>query len=411
MASSIARSPTGGDFISCLRRRRTALTLIELLVVIAIIAILIGLLVVGVQQVREASARLQCSNNLKQMGLAFHSYHDAHKHFPPAVGWTAPLAWQPEDTYGNAFFHLLPYLGEGPLHQNSYGPVRADLLPGMRTTVNHKDLPDFARHPTPYTASFYHSINRDVYSSRIALFLCPSNPAVGNGVANSLNATWGLSCYGANHLVLDKDIGPWQLSGSKHLWQPAGQPHLVPTRKLASIADGASNTLLLAERYPICSGAPFVETYWTHPRVFGRDVRLWYGATLWAYAGFIEDRDRGELNWNEQPLSPFFAYAFFTSVPHDEQGRLVTEDRVVDPTKIYYPKAWADGALGPGSRFQVRPAPWDGNCNPLQAATPHAAGMPVCMVDGSVRLLAPSTPGDIWWAACTPSSGDPLAWE
>ena len=109
--------------------RRKAFTLIELLVVIAIIAILIALLLPAVQQAREAARRTQCRNNLKQLGLALHNYHDAHNVLPPAMinpgvpdgapyntwaPWVDNCAVECRNTTG--YLLLLPYLDQAPLY-------------------------------------------------------------------------------------------------------------------------------------------------------------------------------------------------------------------------------------------------------------------------------------------------------
>ena len=122
---------------STLRRRQAGFTLIELLVVIAIIAILIALLVPAVQKVREAAAITQCRNNLKQMGLAFHNYHDANKAFPSGgLTWSCNArtfngsvpAIHDSQVWGWGF-QILPYIEQVPLWET---PPRWPKVPRRR---------------------------------------------------------------------------------------------------------------------------------------------------------------------------------------------------------------------------------------------------------------------------------------
>jgi prepilin-type N-terminal cleavage/methylation domain-containing protein len=103
------------------RGRARAFTLIEMLVVMAIISVLIGLLLPAVQKVREAAARTQSLNNLKQQGLAAHMSNDTYRMLPPMLGW---FPYQQKGSgYGTVFFHLLPFIEQDNLRTRSLNPA------------------------------------------------------------------------------------------------------------------------------------------------------------------------------------------------------------------------------------------------------------------------------------------------
>src|SRR5262249_59931307 len=93
--------------------KRRGFTLVELVVVIAIVAVLIGLVLPAVQNAREAANVVKCRNNLRQLGLSAHRYHDDRGHLPPGIGYT-PL--ENGGVWGGNFFHLLPYLEQDNLY-------------------------------------------------------------------------------------------------------------------------------------------------------------------------------------------------------------------------------------------------------------------------------------------------------
>ncbi len=186
-------------------RTRCAFTLVELLVVIAIIGILISMLLPAIQAAREAARRMQCSNNLKQVGLALHNYETAHKKFP--VG-----SWQ--SNFISPLVAILPYLEQ----QNNY--LQWD-----------------------FSKNYTHPFNAGVSAQRIEAYLCPSAALPREVSLLSARETGGpssyLLCEGTDDYMANAD-GVFGLQ-----WPDFGYHN--PNRKFRDITDGTSNTLFAGE--------------------------------------------------------------------------------------------------------------------------------------------------------------------
>ncbi len=198
--------------------RRRGFTLIELLVVIAIIAILIALLLPAVQQAREAARRTQCKNNLKQIGLAFHNYHDAHGLLPPGyiargVSTTDPASAEtgPGFAWGTM---LLPMLEQSALYE-------------------HFDLHENADDPH----------NADHGAEVLSAFLCPSDPVEPRFTVDTGSAQFQIAR--SNYVGV---YGYGSLTMAPGRPNPPGVLYRNSSVRFRDIRDGTSSTMLAGER-------------------------------------------------------------------------------------------------------------------------------------------------------------------
>jgi prepilin-type N-terminal cleavage/methylation domain-containing protein/prepilin-type processing-associated H-X9-DG protein len=184
--------------------KRPAFTLIELLVVIAIIAILIGLLLPAVQKVREAAARIKCANNLKQIGLAVHGYHDNMNGVPPQATYTIGSSFSGYSVHAR----ILPYIEQGAIH------ARVNFALG------------YAAQP-------------DVCKTKIALYRCPSDPK-----SDATRFDGGIEFAGTNYGF---GIGTWLGLDQQTARGGDGAFGYNLTHSFAAITDGLSQTLCAAD--------------------------------------------------------------------------------------------------------------------------------------------------------------------
>jgi prepilin-type N-terminal cleavage/methylation domain-containing protein/prepilin-type processing-associated H-X9-DG protein len=214
--------------------RRGAFTLIELLVVIAIIAILIALLVPAVQKVREAAARTQCINNMKNIGLALHAFHDANKRLPPGCAGDNPPFGTAGNSHGSSWkVYILPYIEQGAIYSKwqFYGESGWNNANNM-ALVNNVMIPVY-RCPSSvlplFTPNSITALNTPCYE----MFTCYT------GIGGSYGLGWSDAAgYSVNTCCTGND---GFISGGGVLFN-ASQVTLV------GITDGTSNTIMVGEQ-------------------------------------------------------------------------------------------------------------------------------------------------------------------
>ncbi|UUO09033.1 DUF1559 domain-containing protein [Blastopirellula sp. J2-11] len=262
---------TTNSIYRCRGRRRGGFTLVELLVVIAIIGVLIALLLPAVQQAREAARRMQCTNNLRQIGLACHNYHDTHRTFPPGR-----LVYDGKDSSGDStkivtgfLAMVLPFLEQGNLADIYY---------------------------TEY--GFDDPINQDAANRPVDIFQCPSTPGSDRTtpIYSGWNLGWsddiadlpGLTSIATDyqgvrgmHFIKDDGAG-----STVHEWQEYSGILTENAVSFKDITDGTSNTVLLFEM----SGKP---DRWT----LGKRQPTSTSARFYQHGPWAGNNGVGIFNW------------------------------------------------------------------------------------------------------------------
>jgi prepilin-type N-terminal cleavage/methylation domain-containing protein/prepilin-type processing-associated H-X9-DG protein len=201
--------------------RRPAFTLIELLVVIAIIAVLIGLLLPAVQKVRAAAAKSQCQNNLKQAGLALHSFHDANNFFPPG-GVTGSVT------------AVNKALGSTGIHG-----VWIWFLPFME----HQGVMDQYNRSADWNAA----ANANAIKVPIRVLICPASPEPFDRTYTSNGLAVAVTDYGPNNACQDSLYTSLNIADKASTVDSKGMLRVDELLRMADVRDGTSNTMLMHE--------------------------------------------------------------------------------------------------------------------------------------------------------------------
>jgi len=349
---------------------RRGFTLIELLVVIAIIAVLIALLLPAVQSAREAARRAQCTNNLKQIGLALHNYHTSTNNFPmggsqapryaPSAGYAAP--WDDWCVW-SAQALMLSYMEQGPLYNAANFNWAAE---GDGATSG--------------------AINSTVYNTLISSYMCPSDPWVGakSGNLNSYHA-----CFGTTGEQPDFYPG-WQTWTQPDRNGSTGLFATWISYGINDCVDGTSNTVAYSEAltgngqystlyrgngmmpYSNTNGY-FIYDASTNPQSVIQQLGLCATSFTAANLGNITPR-RG-YRWQEG--IPGFSMFNVLQVPNDSQ----------------YPVNYCRAGCSAGCNMdQPVSAP---------ASSAHPGGVNALLADGSVKFMKSSISRMTWWALGT----------
>ncbi len=324
--------------------RRSGFTLVELLVVIAIIGVMVGLLLPAVQAAREAARRMQCSNNLKQMGLGIHNYESTYKQLPPRRGGSDGQSADSARIGGNfrrvsGFVWLLPFIEQTAL---------ADQIAAGGTLSDGTVIA-----PGGPAGWFTSNPGYDPWKTQIPTYLCPSdlNPGrqgntAGNSyafsVGDSMGTNWNSNDYNSR--------GPW------------GSSHRV--RGLRDTTDGLSNTIAMSER-PWPGGNHGLQTAAGH---LYRGVTVVHPAVLTSPATCLTNAVGTQL----VPGVQFKAR--FGSLWTDAQVERVGFNTVLAPNAVSCVSDANTNADSPGGA--------------VNAGSYHPGGVNALLMDGSVRFIS-----------------------